>query len=169
MVVPYKLPLLSIISPDCERSPGAALKEASVVIVPLPLASSKTVPPLCRASNRRCTVQIAAAVHDQAIWAWRSCCEGSQCGDRATAMGQFEYRVTPYSIKIAAASPRPEGRSARHRRQRLGQRSQRGDRAGAMGQFVNRAIARRSRARDKLCQTDFRCCPRLDWIEAIFR
>ena len=65
-VVPYRLPLLSMIRPAYGCSPLVPLNEASVVIVPLPWASSKTVPSPLSASVGRCAVQIAAAVHDQA-------------------------------------------------------------------------------------------------------
>ena len=65
-----------------------------MVIVPLPWASSKTVPSPVR-SRRRCAVEIAAAVHDQG---GLGCCtvgavEGSQRGDRAAAVGQLENRA----------------------------------------------------------------------------
>ncbi len=43
-VVPYRLPLLSMIRPAYGLAPLVPLNEASVVIVPLPWASSKTVP-----------------------------------------------------------------------------------------------------------------------------
>ena len=43
-VVPYRLPLLSMISAANGLAPLAPLNEASAVSVPLPLASSKTVP-----------------------------------------------------------------------------------------------------------------------------
>ena len=42
------------------------LNDARVVIVPLPLASSKTVPSPLAPPSYGCAVQIAAAVHDQA-------------------------------------------------------------------------------------------------------
>ena len=42
--MPYRLPLLSMIRPAYGFAPLVPLNEASVVIVPLPLASSKTVP-----------------------------------------------------------------------------------------------------------------------------
>ena len=44
IVVPYRLPLLSMIRAACGYAPLVPLNEASVVIVPLPWASSKTVP-----------------------------------------------------------------------------------------------------------------------------
>src|SRR5262249_8528293 len=41
---PYKLPVLSMITPAYGYAPLVPLNEASAVIAPLPLASSKTVP-----------------------------------------------------------------------------------------------------------------------------
>ena len=43
-VVPYRLPLLSMIRRASGSAPSVPLNEARVVIVPLPLAISKTVP-----------------------------------------------------------------------------------------------------------------------------
>ena len=63
--VPYRLPLLSMIRPASGFAPLVPLNEASVVIVPLPGPARKP----CRRSrrlHRRCAVQVAAAVHDQA-------------------------------------------------------------------------------------------------------
>ena len=65
-VVPYRLPLLSMIRAASGFSPLVPLNEASVVIVLLPWASSKTVPSSVGASPRRGAVQVAAAVHDHA-------------------------------------------------------------------------------------------------------
>ena len=48
--VPYRLPLLSMISAASGSAPLVPLNEASVVIVPLPWASSNTVPSLDGAS-----------------------------------------------------------------------------------------------------------------------
>src|SRR5262249_26238025 len=45
-VKPYRLPLPSMIRPPVGPTPSAPLNEASLVIVPLPLTSSKTVPSL---------------------------------------------------------------------------------------------------------------------------
>ena len=60
-MVPYRLPLLSMITPPYGYSPLVPLNEASVVIVPLPWANSKTVPWLswpstvvCRTDCRCC-------------------------------------------------------------------------------------------------------------------
>ena len=44
LVVPYRLPLLSIMSPPAGPFPLLPLKKANVVRVSLPGASSKTVP-----------------------------------------------------------------------------------------------------------------------------
>ena len=56
--------------PGMRFTPLVPLNEASVVIVPLPWANSKTVPAVLAdlesASIFRCAVQIAVAVHDQA-------------------------------------------------------------------------------------------------------
>ena len=65
-VVPYRLPLLSMIRASSGTAPSVPLNETSVVIVPLPWASSNTVPSSEAASQCRCAVEIAAAVHDQA-------------------------------------------------------------------------------------------------------
>ena len=77
-----------MIRPAFGLSPLVPLNEASVVIVPLPWASSKTVPsPM--ALRRRCAVQIAAAVHDQAGIGVDAvgAVERSQRGDGAAAAG----------------------------------------------------------------------------------
>ena len=65
-VVPYRLPLLSMIRAAAGCAPLVPLNEASVVIVPVPWASSNTVPSFAAPPVVRRTVQIAATVHDRA-------------------------------------------------------------------------------------------------------
>ena len=52
-VVPYRLPLLSMTRPADGSVPLVPLNDARVVMVPLPLASSKTVPSLVGACRTR--------------------------------------------------------------------------------------------------------------------
>ena len=138
-----------MIRPAIGFAPLVPLNEASVVIVPLPLASSKTVPSSRGASRRRCAEQIAAAVHDQAAHA--GCAVGaverSQRGDRAAAWASSNtvpsssrrlpdavpYRLPLLSMIRPACGYCPVGAV---------ERSQRGDRAAALGQLENRAVAR---------------------------
>ena len=98
--MPYRLPLLSMIKEPSGSNPAYSLNEASLVIVPLPLASSNTVP-VHSTFPRCCAVEIAAGVHDQT--GIRICpvgaVERSQRGDRATAAGQLEHRA------VASAPP----------------------------------------------------------------
>ena len=123
-VVPYRLPLLSMIRPAYGFAPLVPLNEASVVIVPLPWASSKTVPSFGGASTIRCAVQVAAAVHDQA--GIRVCTVGAvergQRGDRAAALGQLENRAVARgassmrcAVQVAAAVHDQAGTAGSHR------------------------------------------------------
>ena len=68
LVVPKRLPLLSSTRPATGKPPLVPLKEARVVMVPLPrcLATSNTVPSPIRAAAPGGAEEIAAAVLDQA-------------------------------------------------------------------------------------------------------
>ena len=110
-VVPKRLPLLSTIRLASGFDPLVPLNEASVVIVPLPWATSNTVPSSRGTSRRRCAEEIAAAVHDQA---GRGCTVGAvergQRGDRAAALGHLEHRAVAVgasyrrcAVQVAAA------------------------------------------------------------------
>ena len=145
--------------------PLVPLNEASVVIVPLPGASSKTVPSFVGASPSRRAVEIAAAVHDQAGIgeAAVGAVERSQRGDRAAAWASSN--TVPSS-----SAPPPIGRAvqiaaavhdqAGIRVVAVGavERSERGDRAAALGQLEDRAVSRWPR-RHASCRTGCRCCP----------
>ena len=82
-----------MISPAYGFSPLAAVNEASVVIVPLPWASSNTVPSPERAVHQYAVpkrLPLLSMIR-AAYWVFTvGAVEGSQGSDRAAALGQLE-------------------------------------------------------------------------------
>ena len=94
-VVPKRLPLLSSTRPPSGLAPLVPLKEARVVMVPLPCCTSNTVPSSGRAAIRRGAEEIAAAVLDQAAVGVGpvGAVEGGEGGDGAAALLHLEHRA----------------------------------------------------------------------------
>ena len=68
MVVPKRSPLLSSIKPPWGLAPLVPLKEANVVMVPLPAMTSNTAPALPGCASDGRAEEVAAAVFDQVPW-----------------------------------------------------------------------------------------------------
>ena len=151
-MVPYRLPLLSMIRVARGFNPLVPLNEASVVIVPLPLASSNTVPSPRGASRRRCAVQVAAAVHDQAARGVAPLVPLNEASVVIVPLPWASSNTVPSAsgasrrrcaVQVAAAVH--DQRGIRSCPVGAVERGQRGDRAAALGQLEHRAVTRRRR------------------------
>ena len=151
-VVPKRLPLLSSTRPPSGSAPLVPLKEARVVMVPLPAATSNTVPSPDAPPVIGGAEEIAAAVLDQAGLGVGpvGAVEGGQGGDGAAAGRHLEHRavavtrrrrtVVPKRLPLLSSTRPAVGVGA------VGavEGGQGGDGAAARRHLEHRAVARRA-------------------------